>query len=142
MDGQPRTVVILPDWDCRNCKVRTSCTSGFTRRLTPHPREEHDHLLQQQRIAQETDTWKRRFTKHSDLEGTISQAVRTTGIRRSRYRDQATTALTHVFSAAAINLHRIDAHLTGHPIGTTRRTHFADPDLKPPPRRKTRTRRP
>ena len=54
MDGHPRTVVIFPEWDCRNCKVRSSCTTGFTRRLTLHPREEHE-LLQRQRTERDTD---------------------------------------------------------------------------------------
>jgi hypothetical protein len=54
----------------------------------------------------------------------------------------ARIGLAHVFSAAAINLHRIDAHLTGHPHGATRHTHFADLDLDPKPCRKTRTRHP
>jgi transposase len=141
MDGHPRTVVIFPEWDCRNCKVRTSCTSGFTRRLTLHPRDEHE-LLQCQRAEQETEAWKQRFNKRAGVEGTISQAVRGIGIRRSRYRGQAKTGLAHVFSAAAINLHRIDAHLTGHPAGTTRRTHFADLDLEPRPHSKPRRHRP
>ncbi|MEU9125450.1 transposase [Streptomyces sp. NPDC048506] len=137
MDGQPRTVVIFPEWDCRNCKVRTSCTSGFTRRVTLHPREEHE-LLQHQRAEQDTDNWKQRYATRAGVEGTVSQAVRATGIRTSRYRGQARTGLAHVFSAAAINLHRMDAHWTGRPLGTTRRTHFADLDLNPQPRKKTR----
>ncbi|MFK4272236.1 IS1182 family transposase [Streptomyces milbemycinicus] len=141
MDGHPRTVDIFPEWDCRNCKVRTSCTSGFTRRLTLHPRDEHE-FLQHQRAEQGTDAWKQRFHKQAGVEGTISQAVRGIGIRRSRYRGRAKTTLAHIFSAAAINLHRIDAHLTGHPAGTTRRTHFADLDLDTPPRRKPRRHRP
>lgn len=41
------------------------------------------------------------------------------------------TGLGHVLGAAAINLHRIDAHLIGRPIGIARRTHFADLDLSP-----------
>lgn len=141
MDGHPRIVVIFPEYGCRNCKVRPACTSGFTRRLTLHPREEHD-LLQRRRAEQNTDAWKQCYAKRAGVEGTISQAVRTTGIRRSRYRGQAKTGLAHVFSAAAINLHRIDAHWTGRPLGTTRRTHFADLDLDPRSRRKTRTRHP
>jgi hypothetical protein len=81
------------------------------------------------------------FGKDSaSVEDTISQAVRTTGIRQSRYRSQARTGLAHVLSATAINLHRTDAHLTGRPRGTTRRTHFADLDLTPQPRKRTPTR--
>jgi hypothetical protein len=97
---------------------------------------------QRQRAAQESDAWKQRYAKRASVEGTISQAVRATGIRTSRYRGQAKTGLAHVFSAAAINLHRMDAHWTGRPVGTTRRTHFADLDLDPWPRRKTRARHP
>ena len=135
----PRTVVILPEWDCRNCKARAPRTTGSTRRLALRPREEHE-LLQRQRAEQDTDDWKQSYTTRAGVEGTISQAVRTTAVRRSRYRGQAKTALAHVLSAAAINLHRIDAHNTGRPLGTTRYTHFADLDLQPPPRRKTHTR--
>ncbi|MFB7576934.1 transposase [Streptomyces sp. NPDC056165] len=138
MDGQPRTVVIFPEYGCRNCRVRPACTSGFTRRLTLHPREEHE-LLQRQRAEQNTDAWKQRYAKRAGVEGTICQAVRATGIRCSRYRGRAKTGLAHVFSATAIDLHRMDAHLTGRPVGTT---HFADLDLDPKPSRKTRTRHP
>ncbi|MFB7323596.1 transposase [Streptomyces sp. NPDC056190] len=141
VDGQPRTVVIFPEYGCRNCRVRPACTSGFTRRLTLHPREEHE-LLQRQRAEQNTDAWKQRYAKRAGVEGTICQAVRATGIRCSRYRGRAKTSLAHVFSATAINLHRMDAHLTGRPVGTTHRTHFADLDLDPKPSRKTRTRHP
>ncbi|MDH6109602.1 hypothetical protein P3T36_000373 [Kitasatospora sp. MAP12-15] len=80
---------------------------------------------------QETDEWKQQYATHAGVKGTISHAVRTTTIRRSRYRGQAKTGLAHVLSAAAINLHRIDAHRSGRPLGTTRRTHFADLDLTP-----------
>jgi hypothetical protein len=92
--------------------------------------------------VQNTDAWKQRYARRAGVEGAISQAERATGIRTSRYRGQAKTGLTHVFSAAAINLHRIDAHLTGRPVGTTRHTHFADLDLDPRPRGTTRTRHP
>ncbi|MFF4143351.1 transposase [Streptomyces sp. NPDC001698] len=97
VDGQPRTVVIFPEYGCRNCRVRPACTSGFTRRLTLHPREEHE-LLQRQRAEQNTDAWKQRYAKRAGVEGTICQAVRATGIRPSRYRGHAKTGLAHVFS--------------------------------------------
>jgi transposase len=139
MDGHPRIVVIFPEYGCRTCPVRPSCTTGFTRRLTLHPREEHE-LLQRQRAEQDTDDWKQRYGKRAGVEGTIFQAVRTTNIRHSRYRGQAKTGLAHVLSAAAINLHRMEAHWTGRPIGTTRHTHFADLDLSPQPHQKSRPR--
>ncbi len=93
-------------------------------------------------MLQDTDDWKQQYVTRAGVEGTISQAVRTTTIRHSRYRGQAKTGLAHVLSAAAINLHRIDAHQSGRPLGPTRHTHFADLDLhpQPQPQKKTRTR--
>ncbi|MGW7007035.1 transposase [Streptomyces sp. NPDC054933] len=132
MDGHPRIVVIFPEYGCPTCKVRPACTSGFTRRLTLHPREEHE-LLQRQRAEQDTDASKQRYATRAGIEGTLSQAVRTTSVRRSRYRGQAKTGLAHVLSAAALNLHRVDAHLTGRPP----RHDTAHPLRRPRPRSAT-----
>jgi transposase len=46
------------------------------------------------------------------VEGTISQAVRRTDFRHTRYIGKAKTHLQHVLSAAAINLRRITDYLT------------------------------
>ncbi|MFF3359129.1 trypsin-like peptidase domain-containing protein [Streptomyces sp. NPDC002917] len=58
------------------------------------------------------------------VEGTISQAVRVTGIRRTRYRNLPATRLGHVFAATAINIIRLDRWLTGTPLGGTRTSHL------------------
>ncbi|WP_417553733.1 transposase [Microbispora sp. NBC_01189] len=58
------------------------------------------------------------------VEGTISQAVRGHGQRRSRYIGLAKTHLQSVLTATAINLVRLDAWLTGTPLGPTRTSHF------------------
>ncbi|MEU2889965.1 transposase, partial [Streptomyces albidoflavus] len=58
-------------------------------------------------------------------EGTISQGVGRCGLRKSRYRGLAKTSLQHQLTGAAINLARIDAHLTGTPRARTRTSHFA-----------------
>ncbi|SCG09890.1 Transposase DDE domain-containing protein [Streptomyces sp. MnatMP-M27] len=47
------------------------------------------------------------------MEGSISQAVRRTGARRTRYRGLAKTSLAQVLTAAALNLYRLDAWWTG-----------------------------
>ena len=47
------------------------------------------------------------------MEGTISQAVRGFGLRRSRYVGQAKTHLQHVATAAAMNLVRMTEWLGG-----------------------------
>ncbi|MFD5125262.1 transposase [Streptomyces sp. NPDC058385] len=58
------------------------------------------------------------------IEGTISQAVRAAGLRRTRYRGLPTTRVGHVFAAAALNLIRLDRWLIGTPLGGTRTSHF------------------
>jgi len=54
------------------------------------------------------------------VEGTISQAVRSFGLRRSRYIGHAKTHLQHVATAAAMNLVRMTEWLGGAELATRR----------------------
>ncbi|WTC77903.1 transposase [Streptomyces sp. NBC_01637] len=72
----------------------------------------------------DTDEWKDRYATRASVEGTISQAVRVTGIRHARYRDLPATGLGHVFAATALDIIRIDRWLTGTPLGGTRTSHL------------------
>lgn len=111
--------------DCQPCPVREQCTtSSVGRRLTLRPREEHE-ALRQARADQDTDTWKERYKIRAGVEGTISQGVQRCGLRRSRYRGLAKTSLQHQLTGAAMNLARIDAHLTDTPRARTRTSNFA-----------------
>ncbi|MCX5215474.1 transposase [Kitasatospora sp. NBC_00240] len=103
-------------------RPRTASTAGRT--LTLLPREQQQ-VLEQRRIEQQTKEWKARYDMRAGIEGTVSQAVRTTGIRRTRYTGLAKTHLGNVLAATAINLVRLDAWLTGTPLGTTRTSHLA-----------------
>jgi transposase len=47
------------------------------------------------------------YKRRAGIEGTISQGVRTCGLRRWRYIGEAKTHLQHVATAAAINVTRI-----------------------------------
>ncbi|PNE34919.1 transposase [Streptomyces eurocidicus] len=124
-EGTPVIRVRFNKSDCQPCLVREQCTtSSAGRRLTLRPREEHE-ALRQARADQDTDTWKERYKTRAGVEGTISQAVQRCGLRRSRYLGLAKTALQHQLTGAAINLARIDAHLTGTPRARTRTSHFA-----------------
>jgi transposase len=58
------------------------------------------------------------------VEGTISQAVRGFGLRRSRYVGQAKTHLQHVAAAAAMNFVRLAEWLGGALPATTRHSKF------------------
>jgi transposase len=121
----PVTRVRFAARHCDPCELRTSCTSSRTgRNLTLRPKTEHD-ILQQARIEQDTDQWRRRYGHRAGVEGTISQGVQAFGLRRSRYRGLAKTRLQHHFTGAAVNLARIDAWLTGRPLAKTRVSPFA-----------------
>ena len=118
--------------DCRPCPRRSDCLSTPTaqrRQLTLRPREEYD-TLQQTRAVQQTDEWKERYQIRAGVEGTVAQGVQRCGLRRSRYRGLAKTSLQHQLTGAAINLARIDAHLTGIPgpaPASATSQHFAPP---------------
>ncbi|MFD4787018.1 transposase [Streptomyces sp. NPDC058459] len=110
--------------DCGPCPVKDSCTRGPRRKPTLQDRAIHE-VLHQRRAEQKTDAWKERYKTRAGVEGTISRAVNRCGLRGSRYRGLAKTSLQHQLAGAAINLARIDAHLTGVPRARTRTSHFA-----------------
>jgi IS5 family transposase len=77
--------------------------------LTLRPRELHETTAAN-RAAQKTDTWQAKYALRAGIEGTINQALDVTGMRRARYRGLPKVTLQHAFSAAAINIIRLDAH--------------------------------
>lgn len=124
-EGTPVIRVRFNKSDCQPCPVREQgTTSSVGRRLTLRPREEHE-ALRQARADQDTGTWKERYKTRAGVEGTISQGIQRCGLRRSRYHGLAKTSLQHQLTGAAINLARIDAHLTDTPRARTRTSHFA-----------------
>ncbi len=98
------------------------------RQLTIRPQAKHE-ALERARLDQATDAWKERYKTRAGVEGTISQAARL-GMRRTRYPGLNKTHLHHALAATAINLVRLDAWLTGTPLGTTRSSHFTQLDLQ------------
>lgn len=125
--GQPVLRVRFSVRDCRPCPLREACINsptGKVRELRLRHHDEH-HALQAARAEQKSDEWKERYKVRAGVEGTISQAVGRCGLRRSRYRGLTKTSLQHQLTGAAINLARIDAHLTGTPRARTRTSHFA-----------------
>ncbi|WP_406713224.1 transposase [Streptomyces antimycoticus] len=121
--GEPRTHIDFSGAGCTSCPAKDTCTTAAYRVLTLLPREEHE-LLQQRRAEQQTEEWKKRYHTRAGVEGSISQAVRRSGTRRTRYRGLAKTSLAQVLTAAALNLYRLDAWWTGPPLGTTRVSHY------------------
>ena len=128
--GLPLNRVTFHQRDCGPCPARPQCTTAKAkpRKLTLRPRDQHE-LLQHARRQQRTDEWKQRYNIRAGVEGTISQTVRATGVRRTRYRGLDKTHLASLLAACAINLIRIDAWLNGTPLGTTRSSPFAELEL-------------
>ena len=114
--------------DCRTCPSRDRCTRSRSmcvgRVLALLPRPEHEALAAA-RERETTSEGRRLYAQRQGVEGTISQAVRTFGLRQARYRGLAKTGLQHIATAAAVNLDRMAAWFTGRPLAPTRTSRFA-----------------
>ena len=93
--------------DCAACSARPLCTRkrAGPRELTLHVREHHEAMMAA-RARQETEAFRDLYSARAGVEGAVSQGIRTSGMRRSRYRGLAKTHLQHVATAAAMNLKR------------------------------------
>ncbi|WP_442806797.1 IS1182 family transposase [Streptomyces sp. NBC_01750] len=115
--GLPVIRVRFASVDCRPCPDLSKCVNSpkaESRNMNLRLRDEHE-VVRRVRTEQQTDAWKDRYKIRAGVEGTISQGVGRCGLRRSRYRGLAKTSLQHQLTGAAINLARIDAHLTQTP---------------------------
>jgi transposase len=110
---------------CHVCEDRSLCTQSKKnpRTLTLRPQAQHE-ALQEARKRQKTQQWWDQYTKRAGIEGTISQGVRSFGLRQARYIGLTKTHLQHILIAAALNIRRVDAWLTGVPLAKTRTSHF------------------
>jgi transposase len=121
-----RMEIVFATETCAACSVRQDCTRSQTTGRVLHLRPQAAHeALQAQRHVEQAPEFRQQYALRSGIEGTLSQGVRGMGMRRSRYDGLARTHVQHVLTAVAINLGRIDAVLTHHPRGTTRRSQFA-----------------
>jgi transposase len=125
-DRRPGIVIRFALTTCRPCPARERCTSATRRhgrQLTLNPRPVHDALTAA-RAEQTSPQWRERYKIRAGIEGTIAQAAHTTGIRHARYTGLAKTRLEHALAATAVNLIRLDAWWTGHPLDRTRTSHL------------------
>ena len=109
--GHDAIVIEFARSDCGTCPSRDKCTTAArgNRMLTLRPRELHETVATA-RAEQKTDSWQTKYALRAGVEGTINQALDVTGLRRARYRGLPRTSLQHAYSAAAINIIRLDAH--------------------------------
>lgn len=108
---------------CLTCPVRARCTHGTRRGLTLRPQLEYE-ALQSARLRETTEAFKQQYHPRAGIEGTLSQAVRRSGLRRSRYIGLAKTHLHCISTAVALNVIRAVNWLNNVPLATTRKARF------------------
>ena len=123
--GHPAVDIHFATATCRDCPARPQCVTRTRGRSLLIRRQEEFEALQAARQRQTTPEFKEQYKVRAGVEGTHSQGVHRCGLRRTRYRGLAKTALGHLFTAAALNLVRVAAWFDGVPRSQTRRSAFA-----------------
>ena len=116
--------------NCGTCPSRSRCTRAKAepRSLTIQTKQEYI-ALHDRREIQHTPEFLKTYNQRAGIEGSISQGVRRSGLRQSRYIGLAKTHLQHIFMAAGLNLCRLDDWLNGVLTARSRYSRFMD--LKP-----------
>ena len=123
--GRPAIQVRFHREDCRACPVRARCTrSQVGRELILHE-EAEQRALEAGRQRQESSDFKATYARRAGIEGTIAESVQGRAMRQTRYLGLEKTALQHVLTVSAINIHRAINWMNDVPRATTRRSHFA-----------------
>lgn len=125
LDGRSNSVIKIKFSmkHCQGCPHHARCTDGKRRGVTVRPEQQHK-ALQEARARQQTAEFKEQYGKRAGIEGTISQGVRVSGLRRSRYVGLAKTRLQHLMTATALNLVRVSDWLEERPHAPTRQSTF------------------
>lgn len=126
-DGRGQAVIEI-DFaaaDCGPCAVRAQCTRSATapRSLKVRAAESYT-ALDAARLRQEEPAFQADYAVRAGVEGTISQAVRRCGVRRTRYRGLAKSALEHHLIGCALTLQRLDDWWADKPWARTRTDRF------------------
>jgi transposase len=111
--------------DCSPCPLRTACTRAKTnpRALKLRTQPQHE-ALQAARQRQQTDDFRLQYAGRAGVEGTLAQATRAFGLRRTPYLGLLKSHLHHVLIAASINLTRLVAFLREVKPAQTHRSRF------------------
>jgi transposase len=112
--------------DCQGCPARALCTRAQQqgRRLGLPPRAQYE-AVQAARAWISSEAGQQQYQQRAGVEGTLSQAVRSYGLRYTRYWGAAKTHLQHIAMAAALNIDRLVAWLDERPRAKTRTSRFA-----------------
>ena len=111
--------------DCAACPARTLCTKSprAPRKLVLQPQAEQE-ALRQARDFIGTEAWSALYRERAGIEGTLSQGIRSLGLRQTRYRGLAKTSLQNTAIGAAINVSRVVDWLDAKPRAATRQPRF------------------
>ena len=122
---EPVVRIMFGPKTCLACPCRSQCSKAKNGGRTLVLRAEGRHqILQLARERQQTEIFKQIYRKRSGIEGTLSQAVRNGGLRRSRYAGRAKTHLQNIAIAVATNIKRSIDWLNETPLAPTRRSRF------------------
>jgi transposase len=123
--GTRNLLFVFDKADCLPCPLRKRCSraKNVGRTLTIYPQEQYE-AQKQARERQQTEAFKQLYGERAGIESTISQSVRTMGLRYARYIGLDRTHLQHVATAVAINLVRVFSWLTGERPQETRVSPF------------------
>ena len=107
---------------CQACPVKEFCTKRekLGRIVTLSPQPVHE-ARSRRRTEQSTPAFQQRYALRAGIEGSISEGVRSYGLRHARYRGQSKTQLQAKAIAAAINLVRIRQMLQRTSLGLSPR---------------------
>jgi transposase len=123
--GQPELQVRFAKQDCLACPVRSQCVRSQTAPRTLKLQAQLAYgAWTQARQRQATVSFWQRYRSRSGIEGTISQAVRAFGLRRTRYLGLDKTHLHHLLLTVGLNLMRLARYLAGAPPSRTRHSRF------------------
>lgn len=112
--------------DCLNCTNRAKCVRGkHTSWSLQLPPRDYYEALRTTREKLSSEEGKGEYKRRAGIEGTLSQAVRRGGLRRSRYYGLQKTHLQQVATATGINVLRTINFLNEKPIVKTRTSRFA-----------------
>jgi transposase len=113
--------------DCGVCPCRTQCIRSrkkYVRRtITVRPKE-HYLALKARREQANTPEYAAEYARRAGIEGTLSQGTRVLRLRRTCYFGLARTHLSHVLTAAGLNLLRVGDWLAGTLRAKTRQSPF------------------
>jgi transposase len=118
--GQHWTEIHFAQADCAACPVRERCTKSTHQGRRLHLAS-HYPFMRAARQYQDTAAFKAEYAGRAGVEGTISEAVRAHGARRSRYIGPVKAELQSLLTAMAINVKRSALWLMGRRPSQTRR---------------------